>query len=94
MRLNWPKPECAFDERQSYGQNHNFFTLHARASNELRVWLFRMTLEDRKRRKSAFKLLGQIEVWRLEHGGPTDEPRHPDLAFGQCWPPNELTCKP
>jgi hypothetical protein len=53
-----------------------------------------MTFEDRKRRKSAFKILGRVEVWRLERGWPTDEPRHPDLAFGQCWPPNELTCKP
>ena len=31
-------------------------------------------------------LLGQIEEWRLEHGRPTDEPRHPDLASGQPWP--------
>ena len=24
----------------------------------------------------------QIEGWRLEHGGPTDEPRHPDIVSG------------
>jgi hypothetical protein len=48
-----------------------------------------MALEDRKRRKSAFMLLGQIEQWRLEHGRPTGEPRHPDLASGQSWPPKE-----
>jgi hypothetical protein len=81
--------EGAFVERRPYGQNPNVFTEHARASNELRVWLFRMALEDQKRRKSAFMLLGQIEVWRLEHGRPTDEPRHPDLASGQSWPPKE-----
>lgn len=86
----WDQLESAFVERQSYEQNPNVFTLHARASNELRVRLFRMALEDPKRRKSAVILLGRIEVWRLEHGRPTDEPRHPDLASGQCWPPKEF----
>ena len=82
--------QSAFVERQPYGQNSNVFTVHARASNELRTRLLRMALEDRKRRNSSFMLLGQIEVWRLEHGRPTDEPRHPDLASGQSWPPKEL----
>ena len=60
----WPVPqgirdqlESAFIERRPYGQNPNAFTLHARASNELRVRLFRMALQDAKRRKSAFMLL-------------------------------------
>ena len=86
----WDQLESAFVERQPYGQNSNVFAVHARASNELRTRLLRMALEDCKRRKSAFMLLGQIEVWHLEHGRPTDEPRHPDLASGQSWPPNEL----
>ena len=86
----WDQLKNAFVERQPYGQNSNAFTLHARASNELRTRLFRMALEDSKRGKSAFRLLGQIEVWRLEHGRPTDEPRHPNLASGQSWPPKEL----
>ncbi len=85
----WGQLENAFIERRPYGQNHNVFTEHARASNELRVRLFRMAIEDEKRRKSAFMLLGQIEKWRLEHGRPTGEPRHPDLASGQFWPPKE-----
>jgi len=55
----------------------------------MRTWLFRMVLEDEKRQKSAFKLLGQIEKWRLDHGRPTGEPRHPDLTSGQPWPPKE-----
>ena len=86
----WDQLESAFVERQPYGQDSNTFTLHARTSNELRARLFRMALEDSKRRKSAFRLLGQIEIWRLEYGRPTDEPRHPDLASGQSWPPKEL----
>ena len=63
------------------------FTVHARASNTLRALLFRMALEDQKRRESAFLLLGAIERWRLEHGRPLGEPRHPHLASGQSWPP-------
>lgn len=82
----WDQLERAFVERQPYGQDNDVFTLHARASNELRARLFRMALEDRKRRKSACMLLGRIEVWRLEYGRPTDEPRHPDLASGESWP--------
>jgi len=81
--------KSAFVERRPYGQSPNVFTEHARASNELRARLFRMVMEDEKRRKSAFVLLGQIEEWRLEYGRPTGEPRHPDLASGQPWPPKE-----
>ena len=79
--------EGAFVERRLYGQNPNVFTQHARASNELRLRLFRMALQDPKRRGSAFMLLGQIEVWRLEHGRPPGEPRHPAFASGHSWPP-------
>ena len=85
----WDQLKTAFIEQRPYGQNPNVFTEHGRASNELRVRLFRMALQDPKRRKSAFMLLGAIEVWRLEHGRPTGEPRHPDLASQQSWPPKE-----
>ena len=85
----WEQLESAFVEQQPYGKNTNAFTALARASNDLRARLFRMAFEDRKRRKSAFKLLGQIEVWRLEYGKPMDEPRHPNLESGQSWPPKE-----
>lgn len=80
--------EHALVERRPYGQIPNAYTLHARASNDLRLRLFRMAGEDKKRRMSASKLLGQIEEWRLEYGKPTNEPRHPDLASGQSWPPD------
>ena len=85
----WDQLESAFVERRPYGQNPNVFTEHARASNELRVRLFRMALQDPKCRESAFMLLGKIEEWRLAHGKPTGEPRHPNLASGQSWPPLE-----
>ena len=83
----WEQLENAFVERQPYGDSPRYFTLHARASNDLRTRLFTMVREDRKRRHSASMLLGQIEVWRLERGRPMDEPRHPDLASGHSWPP-------
>ena len=82
--------EGAFVERKPYEGSPNTFTLHARASNELRNRLLRMAVEDDKRRNSAFMVLGLIEVWRLEFGRPTSEPRHPDLASGQSWPPIKL----
>lgn len=81
--------ERAFIERRPYGQSSNVFTRHARASNDLRVLLFRMASGDEKRRESALMLLGQIEEWRLEHGRPMGESRHPDLASGLSWPPQE-----
>ncbi len=84
----WDQIEGTFIERRPDKQISNAFTLHARASNELRVLLYRMAIEDEKRRKSAFMLLGKIEEWRLEYGRPTCEQRHPDLASGQPWPPN------
>jgi hypothetical protein len=85
----WDQLESAFVERRPYEQNTSVFTIHARPSNELRDRLLRMAIQDEKRQKSAFRLLGQIEVWRLEHGRPIGEPRHPNLASGQSWPPKE-----
>lgn len=85
----WEQLEGAFIERRPYGQLHNVFTRHARSSNDLRLRLFRMAIEDERRQKTASMLLGQIEEWRLEHGRPTDEPRHPDIASGKSWPPGD-----
>ena len=79
--------ESAFVERRPYGDNSNSFTRHARASNDLRLRLFEMAINDEKRRRTAAMLLGKIEEWRLEYGRPADEPRHPDLASGRSWPP-------
>lgn len=83
----WDQLESAFVEQRPVGNSPNAFTLHARASNALRARLFAMAIQDPRRRKSAFMLLGRIERWRLEHGRPPGEPRHPDLASGHPWPP-------
>ena len=87
----WDQLESAFVEQRPVEHSPGAFTLHARASNELRARLFGMALQDPRRRESAFMLLGKIEEWRLEHGRPAGEPRHPDLASGQTWP---LTQRP
>ena len=47
-----------------------------------------MALNDNRRKRSALVLLSQIEVWRLEHGRPSDEPRHPAFDSGEPWPLN------
>ena len=86
----WDQLENMFVERRPDGEFTNAFTQHARAANELRSRLFGMTAEDEKRRKSATMMLGQIERWRLEYGRPAEEPRHPDFASRQDWPPRML----
>ena len=78
--------EVVFLERRAYREDPNTYTLHARAANEIRAYLHQMAHDDRKRQESAFSLLGQIELWRLEYGRPMDEPRHPNLASGKPWP--------
>jgi len=85
----WDQLEGTLIDRRPYEQIPNAYTQRARASNETRNRLFRMVIEDEKRRKSAYMLLGQIEEWRLDLGRPTGEPRHPDLASGRSWPPKE-----
>src|SRR5262249_39829661 len=55
--------------------------------NAIRKRLFEMVTGDPSRKQSAFALLGQIEVWRLEHGHPADEPRHPAIESEVSWPP-------
>jgi len=78
--------ENAFLERHPYGAEGHSYTLAPRGSNALRKRLLEMAQTDPVRKRSAFALLGQIEVWRLEYGRPTDEPRHPAIESGAPWP--------
>lgn len=77
-------------EQRAYGKA-GWFTFVPQGSNEIRAKLFEMATKDEQRKKSAFALLGQIEVWRLEHGRPTTEPRHPAFDSGEMWPPIKTT---
>jgi hypothetical protein len=79
--------ENAFLEHRPYGTGSNTSILVPRGSNIIRKRLFEMSLGDPARKRSAFALLGQIEVWRLEHGRPADEPRHPVIESEISWPP-------
>jgi hypothetical protein len=78
--------ENAFLERRPYGAEGHAHTLAPRGSNALRKRLLEMAQTDAARKRSAFALLGQIEVWRLEYGRPTDEPRHPAIESSSPWP--------
>jgi hypothetical protein len=78
--------ENAFLERRPYGTEGNSYILAPRGSNALRKRLLELVQSGAVRKRSAFALLGQIEVWRLEHGRPMDEPRHPAIESGASWP--------
>jgi hypothetical protein len=79
--------EDVFLEKRPYGGNTGFYTLVPRAGNELKIRLYEMAARDPRRAKTAYSLLAQIEVWRLEYGRPPSEPRHPLLESGEMWPP-------
>lgn len=79
--------ENAFLEHRPYGTYGNTYTLSPLGCNAVRKRLFEMVISDPHRKESAFALLGQIEIWRLEHGRPPDEPRHPVIDSEVSWPP-------
>jgi hypothetical protein len=78
--------EGAFVERRPHGTSGNTFTLEPRNSNAIRAKLFEMASNDRRRKRTAIRLLAQIEEWRLQYGRPTGEPRHPAPESGLAWP--------
>jgi hypothetical protein len=69
---------------------HIRFLLSREAPKKARVDLFQAVLHDADRRKSAFAILGQVEVRRMEYGRPLGEPRHPMIESGEPWPPLRL----
>ncbi len=79
--------EKVFLEHRPYGTSGNAYTVSPLGCNAVRKRPFEMVISDPRRKESAFALLGQIEVWRLEHGRPADEPRHPVVESGVPWPP-------
>jgi hypothetical protein len=75
-----------FFERRRYGSSGTF-TLSPRNAQHIRARLFDTVLKDQGRRHTALSMLGQIEVWRLEHERPIGEPRHPMIEAQVPWPP-------
>ncbi|MCI0426596.1 MAG: hypothetical protein L0Z46_01105 [Nitrospiraceae bacterium] len=86
--------ESVFLMQRPYGDTGHVYTVEPRSANEIRSRLFEMVLNDGNRRHSALALLGQIEVWRLEYGRPSSEPRHPAFDSGMPWPPIAVTPTP
>ena len=78
--------ETLFLERRPYGSSGSFVFV-PRNAEQVRAKLFQMVLSDPTRRKTAFSILGQVEVWRIEHGRPNSEPRHPMIESREPWPP-------
>ncbi len=68
----------------------NSYTLEPKSATELRRKLMEIVTAGGLGAWNAFSLLGRIAVWRLEHGKPPREPRHPYLGSGLKWPSLEL----
>ena len=81
--------EAQFVEREPTGQPYTS-NLVPRNAERLRAEFFEALVSDPERRKDAFSVLGQVEVWRREYGRPLGEPRHPLIASGYPWPPLDL----
>jgi len=79
--------ENSFLEKVPSAQFEGSYTLKPRENDEIRSYLFDMVLDDEKRSNSAFSLLSHIDQWRLEHGKPSGESRHPNIKRGVPWPP-------
>jgi hypothetical protein len=57
--------ENLFLEQRPYDGSSGAFVYAPRRADEIRAKRFEMLLSDPDRRKAAFSLLGQIEVWRI-----------------------------
>jgi hypothetical protein len=79
--------EEVFLEKRPSVQMANAHSLVPRAASDVRTALYNMSIHDPRRGRSATRLLLRIEAWRLEHGRPASEPRHPALESGTLWPP-------
>ena len=82
----WEQIERTFVERRPYGSDSNAYTQAPRSSNEVRMRLFEMSMKDARRMKAAATMLRQIQLWRLEYGRPSDEPRSPEVECESSWP--------
>jgi hypothetical protein len=81
--------EAIFLEHRPYGESAYTYSIEPRSGREIRRRLFGMLIDDNNRRRSAWSMLGRIELWRVEYGRPGTEPRHPVFESGLPWPPLE-----
>jgi hypothetical protein len=68
------------------GDRGDVFELQPVEMTQLRSELLRMTKNGGEGAIVAKRTLEKIDQVRDEYGVPEDEPRHPDLASGICWP--------
>lgn len=78
--------EGVFLEKRPSAEIANAYGLVPRAASDVRARLFELATHDQRRCASASRLLARIEAWRLEHGRPASEPRHPAYDSGTEWP--------
>jgi len=81
--------ETIFVERRPYENSEYTYTLEPQSANDIRSRLFEMAMSDEARKHSAWRILAEIEFWRIEYGRPINEPRHPNMESGIAWPPGD-----
>jgi len=63
----------------------NQYEVNAKASNPLRIELYRRARDEGNAAPSARWLLASLELSRRENERPNDEPRHPEMTDGRRW---------
>jgi hypothetical protein len=84
----WKALEEKLFDKRPIRETGGSYNLEPRSANAIKAKLFSLALSGDHRSRPALKLLGEIEVRRLEDGGPSSELRHPSLDSGLPWPPS------
>jgi hypothetical protein len=79
--------EEMFVKHVPISERSNAYRLSPRPANAFRSRLIEVSQTEGPSQESAKRLLMQIEFWRLEHGKPNGEARHPQFAKEVPWPP-------
>jgi hypothetical protein len=85
----WKALEEKLFDKRPVREMGGAYNLEPRSANEIRAKLFSLASSGDHRSQPAFKLLGEIEVRRLEDGRPPSELRHPSIDSGLPWPPDQ-----
>lgn len=89
----WKALEAKLFDKRPVREMGGAYNLEPRSANEIRAKLFSLASSGDHRSQPAFKLLGEIEVRRLEDGRPPSELRHPSLDSGLPWPRSKPVSK-
>ncbi|MGH9970416.1 MAG: hypothetical protein ACREBG_21850 [Pyrinomonadaceae bacterium] len=82
----WKALEEKLFDKRPVREMGGAYNLEPRSANEIRAKLCSLAASGDQRSQPALKLLGEIEVRRLEDGRPPSELRHPSLDSGLPWP--------